>query len=361
LDARIRGRIDEQLKIRGLPIECHHMSWRDGGLSYPSLVDRSQILTVRSFGQMMLSKDMNIRQVMEVFSEEEREYRKIAADMEGTSDFLNWSNEKGESGTTSLVARTRKTVKEMGIRLKIEDSKLQMGRTGLEFTTSKPTQIGRFLTQKVVRTRLSQKVLEHELHGASYHTLRGNEVSNRFLTDIYTRKSNAMFRFAVTARADSLPTPANIQRWFKGPETSCSRCHEECKATLAHILNKCKVNSVLFTKRHNRIVEIIRKAIIQYNGDELENNIMENTPVMVEGLPEEVRRQRPDLTIFRKEGDRERIDLIEVICPYGRISHERNTMEYSFGHKMNKYQRLGNELHERTGAEVRVIPLVLYQ
>jgi hypothetical protein len=35
----IREKIDEVLKVRGLPVECHHASWRDGGLFYPSLVD----------------------------------------------------------------------------------------------------------------------------------------------------------------------------------------------------------------------------------------------------------------------------------------------------------------------------------
>jgi hypothetical protein len=40
MDKHIRGAIDEALDMRGLPMECHHASWRDGGLSYPSLVDR---------------------------------------------------------------------------------------------------------------------------------------------------------------------------------------------------------------------------------------------------------------------------------------------------------------------------------
>jgi hypothetical protein len=40
MDKHIRGSVDELLKVRGLPVECHHASCRDGGLSYPSLVDR---------------------------------------------------------------------------------------------------------------------------------------------------------------------------------------------------------------------------------------------------------------------------------------------------------------------------------
>jgi hypothetical protein len=49
MDKKIRAKINQDLKIKALPIECHHASWRDGGLSYPSLVDRADILTIRSF------------------------------------------------------------------------------------------------------------------------------------------------------------------------------------------------------------------------------------------------------------------------------------------------------------------------
>jgi hypothetical protein len=29
MDKHIRGRVDEFLKMRGLPVECHHTSWRE--------------------------------------------------------------------------------------------------------------------------------------------------------------------------------------------------------------------------------------------------------------------------------------------------------------------------------------------
>jgi hypothetical protein len=46
MDGFIQGRIDEALKVRGFPVEGHHASWRDGGLSYPSLVDRRKVLMI---------------------------------------------------------------------------------------------------------------------------------------------------------------------------------------------------------------------------------------------------------------------------------------------------------------------------
>jgi hypothetical protein len=61
MDKHIRGRVDELLKVKGHPVECHHASWRDGGLSYPSLVERRRILMIRSFTQIMTSKDEKMR------------------------------------------------------------------------------------------------------------------------------------------------------------------------------------------------------------------------------------------------------------------------------------------------------------
>jgi hypothetical protein len=72
MDQYIKCLIDDALKVRGLPIECHHASWRDGVLSYPSLVDRRKVLTGRSFPQMMLSRDDNVREAMNWFAENER-------------------------------------------------------------------------------------------------------------------------------------------------------------------------------------------------------------------------------------------------------------------------------------------------
>jgi hypothetical protein len=59
-----RASIDEMLPVCGLLVECHLASWRDAGLSYPSLVDRRRVLMIRSFTQMMLSRDLKIREAM---------------------------------------------------------------------------------------------------------------------------------------------------------------------------------------------------------------------------------------------------------------------------------------------------------
>jgi hypothetical protein len=212
IDKHIRGLVDEALKVRGLPVECHHASWRDGGLSYPSLVDRRKVLMIRSFTQMMLSKDDKVRNAMKWFAESERMCRCIHEDPD--SDFLNWRDEQGVTGTASLTARTRTTCKELKIKLKLldEGEEMLVKTEESELKTKTAVGIGHFLTQKVIRPNMYKKLIEHEVHGASFTTLKGNEASNKILTDICTRRSDAFFRFVVVGRADCLPIPANLRR-----------------------------------------------------------------------------------------------------------------------------------------------------
>jgi hypothetical protein len=81
-----------------------------------------------------------------------------------------------------------------------------------EYKTRTAMGIGRFLTQKVIRPDKFRKPIGHEAHGATYTTLKGNQVFNHNLTGVHTHKSDAHFPFLVVGRADCLPTPVNLQR-----------------------------------------------------------------------------------------------------------------------------------------------------
>jgi 3-dehydroquinate dehydratase len=400
MDSHIRGKIDEALKVRGLPVECHHASWRDGGLSYPSLVDRRKVLMIRSFTQMMLSRDESVRTAMRWFAENERDFRCIRIDEE--SKFLNWRDESGDPGTGALVARTRKTCQKIGMGLKLIEDEMFVKTEELEFKTRTAVGIGRFLTQKVIRPKKIDKLIEHQHHGASYTTLKGNEVSNGMLTNIYTRRSDAFFRFVVVGRADCLPTPANLQRWFHDRRNeNCRRCGEDRKPTLAHILNECRQNFPLMTKRHNRLSDVIRRAVEKHLRTELRSAIQENEVIEQEGLPDELRRLRPDMVFERRiQGGRQHqnqnqnqnenrnqnqdqrrvrnaaeqgdgaaarvnrnktrlLEIIEFSCPYGHISHGRDALERVYEQKKNKYADLANELKRLRREQVRVTAVIV--
>jgi hypothetical protein len=141
----------------------------------------------------------------------------------------------------------------LDIGLKLEENedamKIVSGESEIKTKTKTAVGIGRFLTQKLVRAKKIEKLVQHKVHGASFITLKENNTSNAMLTDIYTRRSDAFYRFIVVGRADCLPTPVNLQRWFGDlDEGNCPRCDRGRKQTLAHILNECTPNYRLMTK-----------------------------------------------------------------------------------------------------------------
>jgi hypothetical protein len=361
MDQHIRATVNEALRIKTLPVECHHASWRDGGLSYPSLVDRRNVLLIRSFAQMTCSKDCKIRDGSRWLTEEERRIRHIAVDED--SMFMNWKDGPERNGTACLAIRTRQACKDMNVGLKTLENGIAIKANGLVYETTSADGIGRFLTQKVLRPAKFERLIGHPVHGASFTTLKGNAVSNEALTDIYTSKSDAFFRFLVVGRADKLPTPVNLHRWFRGEHaqelTHCMRCGQDKKPTFAHLLNDCTKNLGLMIQRHNRLATVIRTAVANFVGNRLTSDIRENTTFELEGLSTDTRDLRPDMIFERSTNKGPLIEILEFSCPYGYISHERDTLKAKFEQKWQKYENLANEVRRMSGKHVRLSPIIV--
>jgi hypothetical protein len=241
-----------------------------------------------------------------------------------------------------------------------------------EHKTKTATGIGRYLTQKIIRKNKIDKLMQYKVHGASYSTLKMNQVSNAMLTNIYTRKSDTFFRFVVVGRADCLPTPVNLRRWFgQQSEANCRRCGRERQQTFAHILNEYTPNYPLMTIRHNQLAKVVRNAIEKHLARELRSEIKENQAIEEIELPEEMRRLRPDMIFERRretverrnvgrEGEeggqeqreRKMMEIVEFSCPYGFISREQDTLERVYNQKKQKYAELARELKRQKGEEV---------
>jgi hypothetical protein len=63
---------------------------------------------------------------------------------------------------------------------------------------------------------------------------------------------------------------------------------------LAHILNECTPNYNVMTKRHNRLSEVTRRAVVKFIGQELRSEIRENQRAEQEELPEELKTLRAE-------------------------------------------------------------------
>jgi hypothetical protein len=149
MDKKIREMINRELKINGLPIECHPASWRDGGLAYPSLRDRDDVLRTRSFAQITLSHDKCVRAVMRKFIEDEREFRRIETDAK--VQFLDWKERKGrQTGTSTITEKKRTAYQNQDMGLKLEAAFIVIKDNRSETKTNSAVGIGHYLTQKVV-------------------------------------------------------------------------------------------------------------------------------------------------------------------------------------------------------------------
>jgi hypothetical protein len=206
---------------------------------------------------------------------------------------------------------------------------------------------------------LAQKITTHELKGASFPTLRKNDCSNRFLRNIFTHRSDAFFRFAVAGRADFLPTPANIHRWYNLEDENCHRCDLNCKPTLAHILNSCPTNFNHMTDRHNRLVRCVRKAIEKHIPEDIIGGINENTSIPFDNPSEITRNQRPDIWFIRRERNQEILEILEFSCPFGRGNDEDSTLKQTSNFKMRKYQSLAEDYTTSTRKTARVHPIIV--
>jgi hypothetical protein len=138
---------------------------------------------------------------------------------------------------------------DIGLKLDENEDVMKIRSEESEVKTKTAVGIGRFLTQELIRTKKIERLVQHKVHGASFTTLKNNETSDAMLTDIYTRRSDAFYRFVVVGRAGCLPTSVNLQKWLGDrDEGNCPRCNRGRKQTLAHILNECTPNYRLMTK-----------------------------------------------------------------------------------------------------------------
>jgi hypothetical protein len=126
------------------------------------------------------------------------------------------------------------------------------------------------------------------------------------------------------------------------------------------------------TKRHNRLAEVTRRAVITFIGQELRSEIRENQRAEQEGLPEEVKALTPDMIFEQRdasprrrreereeEGEQKITEIIEFSCPYGCISHGRGTLEKTYEAKRAKYEELVRTLSTLRQEKVRVTAIIV--
>jgi hypothetical protein len=96
------------------------------------------------------------------------------------------------------------------------------------------------------------------------------------------------------------------------------RYDKHIEPMLAHILNGRPANYSEMTRRHNKVVNVVRRAIEEQMVNRIHLGIGENTTMLGEGLSEEMRRLRLDLNFITNAHETRFTAMIGISCPYGR-------------------------------------------
>jgi hypothetical protein len=132
----------------------------------------------------------------------------------------------------------------------------------------------------------------------------------------------------------------------------------------------------MMTKRHNMLASVVRKGIDIFLVNDLRSAIQENEAIREEGLSDEMRRMRPDMVFGRRRAravaavkfyadeaerrnEEKAIEILEFSCPYGYVSHGRNTLEKEYEEKKRKYTELARNLKRLGREEVRVTSVIV--
>jgi hypothetical protein len=126
---------------------------------------------------------------------------------------------------------------------------------------------------------------------------------------------------------------------------------------LAPILNGCGGNMTEMTRRRNKVVGVVRRAIQKYMTERLLSKIGDNPVIQEEDLSEEVRSLRPDLNFVKRSFGSSHAILIDSSCLSRRISSGTNTRETVHIDKKEKYSKLAQDINNIREMHVEIISM----
>ncbi|GFQ80717.1 retrovirus-related Pol polyprotein from type-1 retrotransposable element R2 [Trichonephila clavata] len=182
-----------------------------------------------------------------------------------------------------------------------------------------------------------ERLLSLKSQGKAMECVSAHPASNHFLgTGRFTRFAD--WRFIHPARLNLLPVNG-AKQWTDGSSKRCRRCGAP-NETLPHVLNHCRVSSAAWTRRHNAVLQRVRKAVA-FRGQILS----ENQTVGKTGL-------RPDLVA--KIDDK--LCIIDVTIPF---DNRLASFEVARRTKTDKYAPLLQHFKSLGHREVQIVPIVV--
>ena len=357
-----------------LPNAIKHASWKDGGLSIPSIKEKSETGKIKSFLRMLLNKDDLIKKLACHSLVGERIMRNI--DVISTPEnqiFLDWdtSSFNNESpGTNSIINRARKSLVALDLKLSFnynneltedirdppinfidwmhstEMPSFELTDTCLDksIILKSTKNLSLFLTERR-RDRWKSQLSQCSFHLHSMLSFIDNPLSNDFAVRQQYPVSDRFFKFAFASRANMLPTPEFIECMTNQHHTPCPMCLQENKSrnqSLAHILNGCRSKFNSYTIRHNDVQKVIVDNIKSLNGIQ---EIHTDKSLHLNDMPDDLKLLRPDIVAWFN--NRSRCVLVEISIPYGCQRWGDDSLSTVYTQKKDKYARLVNHIRNK--------------
>ena len=301
---------------------------RVGGLGTCSLSDDADIWTIARAVQLLSSKDDVVRGMSwcQLRDTIRRGFRNNEDQPLPISDYLSGSNEDGlyrmryTSGGSNLWSLARAAARRQDVRIDVsgDESILIIA----DDVSVRPVKVVRGL-RKAIRQRHTCDFISAPHQGKVAATLNLDSSSKDMakLLSIQTPLSFLEWKYLHRSRLDLLPLVG--YPWSGMEDKTCRHCHREMENGF-HVLNHCRMNLALSTKRHDSILNLLEQLLRKQGL----------TPTINKAIPGQ--RLRPDVE-FMLSGSRV---LIDVNVPY---DNEGN-LEIAFNRKVTKYMTLGNIL-----------------
>lgn len=376
LDKFIRGRICKSLGGKGIPKDYFYTHWKDGGLNIPEFKERSQALQIRTYLNMILSKDEDVKNVVETNMLEECKKRNLRNDEELIEGLLNYQNVKNERThkTNTLFVRALHGTERLNICVKLEKSEEDENEMviaiydKLKDDEKESTNSRNFLKtmNNLFKNRHYESLRNLTFKGHTFFDSKSSAVSNDYFGVNSPVVPDCVIKFMINARCNNLPTNELLAKNGNNHTTRCEVCNSNENDSLMHRLNGCKASLNKFTERHDNLCKIINDNIRRKYGRNAPP-IHENSTIRwmnKEQLSPESLNLKPDIWYgIEKENGELEIELIEVNCPYGgyqerdgerisKLSERRRT-------KISKYEPLAEEIRRKWNARVSLHVIIV--
>ncbi|XP_035224702.1 uncharacterized protein LOC118197315 [Stegodyphus dumicola] len=253
--------------------------------------------------------------------------------------FLSGSQEEIPRSTTNPISSIWSAARSASRRMQVqwsfsEDNHVSITHNGDTIYAGKRHLIFRTIRNNCKHAR-SSKLISYPSQRKAIECAAAAEASSHFFRDgSFTRFAD--WRFIHRARLNLLPLNAVSRR--NAGTRGCRRCSYESE-TLPHVINHCMRYSRLLQKRHNAIVERVKKA-----ATGRWSILTENQAITGQNL-------RPDLVLVRDDA----CLILDITTPF---DNRRDAFDRARREKEDKYRPLVDMLKARY-SDVRVEAIIV--